>query len=63
MTPQVTRSLAELPGADRPRAVTIGKFDGVHRGHQAVIARLREVARGADIKMVKRNDRHQHPTT
>lgn len=28
----------------RPMAVTIGKFDGVHAGHQVLIRRLREIA-------------------
>ena len=34
----------EVPGDFGPSAVTIGKFDGVHAGHRAVIAALRAVA-------------------
>jgi len=30
---------------DRPAAITIGNFDGVHRGHQAMVARTLEAAR------------------
>jgi riboflavin kinase / FMN adenylyltransferase len=30
--------------ADGPIALTIGNFDGVHRGHQAMLARLIEAA-------------------
>jgi riboflavin kinase/FMN adenylyltransferase len=32
--------------------VTIGVFDGVHRGHQRIIARAVEVARGLGLPMV-----------
>ncbi|GAB3581349.1 bifunctional riboflavin kinase/FAD synthetase [Leifsonia lichenia] len=39
------RSVAEIPEGFGPSAVTIGKFDGVHTGHRAVIGRLCEVAR------------------
>ena len=39
----VTRGLA--PRGLPPAAVTIGNFDGVHRGHRAMLARLVEVAR------------------
>ena len=30
--------------ADEPVALTIGNFDGVHRGHQAMLSRLLEAA-------------------
>jgi riboflavin kinase/FMN adenylyltransferase len=36
-----------LPGgspASAPHAVTIGNFDGLHRGHQAMLARLKQAA-------------------
>jgi len=39
----VTRGFA--PRIDRPVALTIGNFDGVHLGHQAMIARLVDAAR------------------
>jgi riboflavin kinase/FMN adenylyltransferase len=35
------------PAASRPNAVTIGNFDGVHLGHQAMLARL--TARAASV--------------
>lgn len=37
-------SLAELPADFADTAVTIGKFDGIHLGHQALIARAVELA-------------------
>ncbi len=39
---QVFRGLP--PVADAPIALTIGNFDGVHRGHQAMLSRLVEAA-------------------
>ena len=35
--------------ADRPVALTVGNFDGVHRGHQAMLARLAEAAEDLDL--------------
>ena len=41
---QIWRSLDEVPGDLGRTVVTVGNFDGVHRGHQHVVARAREVA-------------------
>lgn len=44
----------DFPGASttprlEPAAVTVGNFDGVHRGHQHVIRRTRELSRGLPV--------------
>src|SRR5690606_5757045 len=44
LTMDCFRSLAEVPAGFGPSAVTIGKFDGVHAGHRAVIGALRSIA-------------------
>ena len=41
------RDLNALPDSLRAGAVSIGNFDGVHRGHAAVIGAAREAARAA----------------
>jgi riboflavin kinase/FMN adenylyltransferase len=47
-------SINHLEGARAlgPTAVTIGKFDGIHRGHQALIAELRASGAKHDLKTV-----------
>jgi len=55
--PTVSWSLADLPGANKPRVVTIGKFDGVHVGHREVIAELGRIAPDAEATVLT-FDRH-----
>jgi riboflavin kinase/FMN adenylyltransferase len=51
--------VASLPLDKGPTAVTVGFFDGVHRGHQAVIGRTVDVARKQDLVPVAVTfDRH-----
>ena len=40
----IIRQLADLPTAARGGAVSIGNFDGVHRGHAAIVRQLLERA-------------------
>ncbi|MEP7059838.1 MAG: riboflavin kinase, partial [Actinomycetota bacterium] len=56
---QIVRGLPELPLPEQPCVVTVGFFDGVHRGHQAVFARTAQVARERGIGSVAVTfDRH-----
>jgi riboflavin kinase/FMN adenylyltransferase len=46
------KGLDAVPAGFGPSAVTIGKFDGVHRGHRAVIDRIRSIAAADDLRAV-----------
>ncbi len=46
---ELIRGLHNLRPRHRGCALTIGNFDGVHRGHQAVIAQLAEIARNSGV--------------
>ena len=47
-----------LPDGLKGAAVAIGAFDGVHRGHQAVIATARDSARALDAPLGADGDRN-----
>lgn len=48
---RVFRHYTELPQDALGAVITLGNFDGVHRGHQAVIARAAEIAREGGRKL------------
>ena len=48
----IWRGLDEVPNDFGPAAVTIGNFDGVHRGHQQVLAQLARSAQETGSKTV-----------
>jgi riboflavin kinase/FMN adenylyltransferase len=51
--------VGEVPAGFGPSAVTIGKFDGVHRGHRGVIAQLASLAADRGLApVVVTFDRH-----
>ena len=55
---QIWRSLGEVPRDLGRTVATVGNFDGVHRGHQHVVARAREVAGEQDRVVAVTFDPH-----
>jgi riboflavin kinase/FMN adenylyltransferase len=56
---QIVRGLEALPLSDEPAVVTVGFFDGVHLGHQAVMTRTVDEARRRGVRSVAVTfDRH-----
>ena len=60
MTTQLAREELARVAPGRASAVTIGKFDGVHRGHQRLVAELLERARAEELASVVIT-LHPHP--
>lgn len=48
---EVIRGWRDLPASQKGAAVAVGAFDGVHRGHQAVIASAREAAQRLGVPL------------
>ena len=49
---RLRRSLNHFNQSDRPCAVTLGNFDGIHRGHQCLISSTIEYAETHDLRSV-----------
>ena len=62
MTTQLAREELGRAAPGRPSALSIGKFDGVHRGHQHLVRLLLEHARKRDLASVVVT-LHPHPIT
>ena len=57
----IYRSLAEIPADFGPCAITIGNFDGVHKGHQEILRQVVEIARSEGWRSAAVTF-HPHPT-
>jgi len=44
-------SYTDLPAADKGAVIALGNFDGLHRGHQAVIKAAQEIAKEKSAPM------------
>jgi riboflavin kinase/FMN adenylyltransferase len=48
---QIYDKIEQLPDDAKGAVIAIGNFDGVHRGHQALLARAAEIAKDQDKKL------------
>ncbi|HEV7286381.1 MAG TPA: hypothetical protein VGN75_16115, partial [Kaistia sp.] len=48
---RIFRHHTDLPAEARGAAVAVGNFDGVHRGHKAVIAEAGRIARAEGVPL------------
>ena len=48
---KIYRSIEDFP-SNKNTVVTIGTFDGVHKGHMLIIDRINEIARQEDLESV-----------
>jgi len=55
---KVVRGLPEIPPCSSPIALTIGMFDGIHLGHQALIKKLHHLTRRSGTKTVLTFENH-----
>jgi len=55
---QVIQAASDLPAALRSAVVAIGNFDGVHRGHRALVAEAQRVAAGTKPVLVMSFEPH-----
>jgi riboflavin kinase/FMN adenylyltransferase len=62
MSTQLAREELERAAPDGPCAVTVGKFDGVHRGHRHLVGTLNESARSRRLASAVVT-LHPHPIT